>query len=85
MAADVERYFERNASPAPWYGAIESISVVDGVITVDTTLDLSAVAGREVADLICALIQGSDVADFTPGHTVVGQGGETVVCPARRS
>ena len=83
MATDVQRYFKRNASPAPWYGDIESISVVDGVITIDTALDLGEPSGRAAADQICALIQGSDVADFTPGHTVLGD--EAVVCPARTS
>jgi hypothetical protein len=81
MAMDVQTYFERNAAGAPWYGDIESISVVDGVITIDTALDFSESSGREAADQICALIQGSDVADFTPGHTVLGD--EAVVCPAR--
>ena len=85
MAADVQRYFERNASPAPWYGDIESISVVDGVVTIDTALDLREPSSRAAANQICALIQGSDVADFTPGHTVLGQGDEAVVCPARRN
>jgi len=42
------------------------------VITVRTTLretDFGRAAARE----ICQLIQGADVADFTPGHAVVGQ------------
>jgi hypothetical protein len=83
MAADVERYFERNASQAPWYGDLESISVVGGVITIDSTLNFSEPSGRAAADQICGLIQGSDVADFTPGHTVLGESDEHVVCPAR--
>jgi hypothetical protein len=83
MAADVERYFERNATQAPWYWNIGSISVVDGLITIDTTLNLVESSGRAAADQICALIQGSDVADFTPGHIVLGEDDEAVVCPVR--
>ena len=83
MAAHVERYFERNASQAPWYEDIQSISVVGGVITIDTTLNLNAPPGSAAADQICGLIQGSDVADFTPGHTVRGEG-DPMVCPCRR-
>ena len=83
MAADVERYFRRNARAAPWYGDVESISVVGGVITVETALDVFEPAGREAAAEICLLIQGSDVADFTPAHTVRGEGNQRIVCPAR--
>ena len=83
MATDVQRYFQRNASIAPWYSEIESIGVEGGVITVNTRLDLAEPPGRAAADQICGLIQGSDVADFTPGHTVRGEG-EPIVCPCRR-
>jgi hypothetical protein len=83
MATDVRRYFQRNASLAPWYSEIDSIGVEDGVITVNTTLDLAESSGRAAADEICGLIQGSDVADFTPGHTVRGEG-EPIACPCRR-
>ena len=83
MATDVQRYFQRNASLAPWYSEIDSIGVEDGVIAVNTTLDLAEPSGRAAVDQICGLIQGSDVADFTPGHTVRGEG-EPIVCPCRR-
>jgi hypothetical protein len=83
MAVDVQRYFRRNAAAAPWYTEIELIAVTDGVVTIDTTLDLDEPQGRETADEICNLIQGSDVADFTPGHTVRGDHGEQVTCPHR--
>jgi hypothetical protein len=58
---------------------------VDGVITIEASLNLGEPSGRAAADQICALIQGSDIADFTPAHTVVGQGDEAVVCQARTS
>ena len=83
MAADVDRYFRRNASAAPWYSHLESISVELGVISVETALDLGQPSGRTAAAEICNLIQGSDVADFTPGHTVRGRGNQAVVCPPR--
>ncbi len=83
MAVDVKRYFRRNAAPVPWYSEVELITVVGGVVTVDTTLDLDERQGRKAAAEICNLIQGSDVADFTPGHTVLGTHGERVTCPHR--
>ena len=83
MAADVQRYFKRNAYAARWYADVESISVNAGVVTVGTALDLNRASGRQAAADICNLIQGSDVADFTPGHTVRGQGTRAVVCPPR--
>jgi hypothetical protein len=83
MAADVQRYFRRNAAPAPWYSEVELITVAGGVVTVDTTLNLDQRQGRKAAAEICNLIQGSDVADFTPGHTVLGSHGERVTCSHR--
>jgi hypothetical protein len=83
IAVDVQRYFRRNAAAAPWYSEIELIAVTDGVVRIDTTLDLDEPQGRKAADEICNLIQGSDVADFTPGHTVRGAHGEQVTCPHR--
>jgi hypothetical protein len=80
MVADLERYFERNASAAPWYGEIESFHVESGVVEVQTSVDLDEGSALE----ICGVIRGSDVADFTEGHTVRGPGGEPVVCPAQR-
>jgi hypothetical protein len=83
IAVDVQRYFRRNAAPAPWYDKLELIAVTDGVVRIDTTLDLDEPQGRKAADEICNLIQGSDVADFTPGHTVRGGQGDRVTCPHR--
>lgn len=83
MAIDVQRYFRRNAASAPWYSEIELIAVTNGVVRIDTTLDLDEPEDRRTADEICNLIQGSDVADFTPGHTVRGAHGEQVTCPHR--
>ena len=83
MAADVARYFERNAKRAPWYGEIEAIRVEDGVIRIETRLEVAGADRRAVTE-ICSLIQGSDVADFTPGHSVSGSGDTLVTCPPRR-
>lgn len=80
IAVQVQRYFRRNAEPAPWYDKLELIAVTDGVVRIDTTLDLAEPQDRKAADEICNLIQGSDVADFTPGHTVRGAHGEQVTC-----
>jgi hypothetical protein len=73
MARSVAGYLRRNASGAPFYDAIERVTVRDGVITIETTLRLD---GRREGDAraLCDLIQGSDEADFTPGHTVTGRG-----------
>ncbi|MGK2932295.1 MAG: hypothetical protein ACSLFD_05945 [Solirubrobacterales bacterium] len=40
--------------------------------------------GRGAGGAFCDLVQGSDVADFTPGHELQDKDGETVkVCPTR--
>jgi hypothetical protein len=62
-------------------GSYQRIAVKDGVITVKTTLEST---DTQNAGDICNTIQGSDVADFTPGHTVLGEGNEVLArCPAR--
>jgi hypothetical protein len=73
MARSVAGYLRRNASGAPFYEAIERVTVRDGVIAIETTLTLD---GRRAghAQHLCDLIQGSDEADFTPGHTITGRG-----------
>jgi hypothetical protein len=84
MASDVVRYFRHNFRGLYWYGHIEQVRVERGVITTVTDL---AVRGNDrfAASQICDGIQGSDVADFTPGHTVVGRNGAKVRCPTRRN
>jgi hypothetical protein len=72
LARDLRRYLRRNSGLAPWYHALWRLEATRGVITVRTTLrgtDFGRAAARE----ICQLIQGADVADFTPGHAVLGQ------------
>ncbi|HEX2125871.1 MAG TPA: hypothetical protein VHF45_04850 [Thermoleophilaceae bacterium] len=81
MARTVATYFERNATGTAFYDEIERVSVREGVITVETTLRLSGRLEGAARD-ICDLIQGSDEADFTPGHSVTGRGPK-VVCPHR--
>jgi hypothetical protein len=69
---------------APWMRKIAAIVVQRGVIAVATELRRTRY-GKRVARDICRLIQGADVADFTPGHTVYGR--EDVVlrrCRARK-
>jgi hypothetical protein len=78
MARDVAAYFKRNSV---LYDQIDRIAVRDGVVTIETSLRLSGRLEGEAAD-ICNLLQGSDVADFTPGHTVKGRGA-SVTCPHR--
>jgi hypothetical protein len=48
----------------------QRISVQGAVITLTTNLGRADV---ESANQLCEQIQGSDVADFTPGHTVLGE------------
>jgi hypothetical protein len=56
----------------------------DRVISVTTQLRRNR-RGEQVSRWLCQLIQGADVADFTPGHTVFGRGDVVVrACPARR-
>lgn len=63
-------------------GSIASIEVDDSRVTVHSGLADDA-AGRAAGAALCNLIQGSDVADFTPGHELQGADGETItVCPA---
>ncbi|HEX8744899.1 MAG TPA: hypothetical protein VF712_17375 [Thermoleophilaceae bacterium] len=83
MARDVAVYFQRNTDGTPLAGKIERVSVRKGVITVETSLALSGKATGSARD-VCGLIQGSDAADFTPGHTVTGNG-PRVTCPHRTS
>ena len=83
-AADLRRYLERNARGAPWFARVLAIDVDHMAITVRTTLRRSD-AGRAAAKEVCAMIQGSDVADFTPGHRVVDRDRAGIRrCPPRR-
>lgn len=81
MARDVAAYFDRGTDGTPLQGKIERIRVRDGVITVETSLRLTGRHEGAARD-VCGLIQGSDAADFTPGHTVTGTGPK-VTCPHR--
>ena len=83
MAARIGEYFERNGSSASWYESIDTIRVDDGVITVETSLELDG-ADRQAGREICSMIHGSDEADFTPGHTIDGADGASMPCPARQ-
>jgi hypothetical protein len=63
--------------------SITTIEVEDSRVTVRTDLKDDA-SGRAGGDGFCLLVQGSDVADFTPGHELQDAEGKTIkVCPAR--
>jgi hypothetical protein len=63
--------------------SIAVISVENSRVVIRSGLEDDA-KGRAAGDAFCDLIQGSDVADFTPGHELQGRNGETItVCPAR--
>jgi hypothetical protein len=68
----LREYLWRNASPRPWMRLVTAIFVEHGVISVRTRLRDDR-RGRRSAREICRFIQGADVADFTPGHTVSGR------------
>jgi hypothetical protein len=80
----LRRYLLRNAGNEPWLEQVTGILVDRGVIAVSTELRPNR-RGKRIARVICDLIQGSDVADFTPGHTVFGRDDVGLrVCRARR-
>jgi hypothetical protein len=58
--------------------SIRRIAVDRKVITVATNLRPSR-EDRTTARVICTVIYGADVADTTPGHTVVGKGGRPLL------
>ncbi len=64
-------------------GSVAAIAVEDSRVTIRSGLENDA-EGRAGGEAFCNLIQGSDVADFTPGHELQGKEGEAIkVCPAR--
>jgi hypothetical protein len=80
---DLRRYLDRNAGRTRWYRSVTAIVVDRQVIGIATTLTKNR-RGRRLAALLCNLIQGSDVADFTPGHTIFGRNDVRLkVCAAR--
>jgi hypothetical protein len=72
MGRRLRSYLWRNVGAAPWLRQVRGIVVDHGVITVATQLR-DQPRGNRIAREICGLIQGSDVADFTSGHTVIGR------------
>jgi len=86
IASDFYNYVRRgcDARPVKLCDSFERVAAKNGVLTITTDLESTA-ANRRIARQICAVIQGSDVADFTEGHTVRGRGSTRLVtCPARR-
>jgi hypothetical protein len=72
IGRELRAYLWRNASTRPWMRRVTSIFVEQGVILVRTSLRRDG-RGTRSAREICRFIQGADVADFTPGHTVFGR------------
>lgn len=72
IGRELRAYLWRNAGQEPWLRKVGGIVVQRGVIAVATELRRNRY-GKRVAHDICRLIQGADVADFTPGHTVYGR------------
>jgi hypothetical protein len=63
-------------------GKIISIKVEGERVIVRSDIDQQQ--GKVAGPAFCDLIQGSDVADFTPGHELQASDGSTIkVCPAR--
>jgi hypothetical protein len=61
----------------------ERVEANDSVLTVTSDLEPTD-ENRRIAMEICSVIQGSDVADFSKGHTVNGRDSITLAtCPAR--
>ncbi|MFN8160194.1 MAG: hypothetical protein U0R52_04005 [Solirubrobacterales bacterium] len=63
---------------------VTSVRVSDGVITLRARLGHDRLALITARRVLCSEIQGSDVADRTPGHRVLAQDGTVLArCPAR--
>jgi hypothetical protein len=70
VARRLRRYLLRNAVGQPWLRQVAAIAVNRGVIVVATELRPNR-GSKRIAREICRLIHGADVADFTPGHSVL--------------
>ena len=63
-------------------GHMASIAVDGTRVTIRS--EIAPGTRKAAGEAFCNLIQGSDVADFTPGHELQDLDGETIkVCPAR--
>lgn len=85
IANDFYRYLQRGCGSkrVKPCGNFERIEARNGVLTITTDLGPSA-ADRQLAREICDVIQGSDVADFTEGHSVNGPNSlRLATCPRR--
>jgi len=61
--------------------SVSAIEVNDRRVTIHSDFENDP-TGRAFGEVLCSEIQGSDVADFTPGHEVQSKDGETItVCP----
>jgi hypothetical protein len=86
IASDFYKYVRRGCDrrPVRLCDSLERVEAKNRVLTITTDLESTAF-NRRIARQICAVIQGSDVADFTEGHTVRGRSSTRLAtCPARR-
>lgn len=84
IGQELRRYLLRGSGLVPWLRQVRGIVVDEGVIAVATGLRPNR-RGKRIARRICGLIQGADVADFTPGHAVHGRADNVLrSCAARR-
>lgn len=70
----LQRLYEATAD---FCGSVETIEAEDTRITVRSRLDGASASGQ-VGDVFCLYVMGSDVADFTAGHTLISASGEKI-------
>jgi hypothetical protein len=90
--ARIRRYYERRFGSLGDFrravlrvrGSYQRVEASEGVLTIETSLRHTAPNRLAARELICNAVQGSDAADFMPGHTVLASDGNRLVgCPAR--
>ena len=66
------------------YSSIDSVEVADGRITIVTGIEPGDEAATVAGQGLCDLIQGADVADFTPGSRILNDDdAEIAACVSR--
>lgn len=72
--AALQRLFDATSD---FCGSVETIEVKDKRITIQSSLEGASAVGQ-VGDVFCLYVMGSDVADFTAGHTLISASGEKI-------